>query len=125
MYIFVNKGLGMSAGKLASQAAHAAVEAFQISQPRLIAAWNRGGHYTKLVMEATDEEQMRTIERYLNDRQVKTKLIIDEGMTEIEPHRVTALGCEIVDKDEGDREEVFSTFKLYRDAVKITVEMER
>lgn len=124
-YIFVNKGLGMSAGKLAAQAAHASVESYRISDPVLIERWYEGKHYTKLVMQARDERHLETIERYLTERGIKSVLIIDEGMTEIDAHQMTALGVEIVDKEAGDTAAVFSTFELYRDTVRVTVEIDR
>ncbi len=125
MYIFINKGLRMSSGKIAAQASHAAVEAYRISSKEKLAKWYEGGHYTKLVMQATDAENIRTIERYLNDRGVKTALIIDEGRTEVSPHSITALGCEVVDKDEGDTEAIFSEFQLYKDTVRVVVELDK
>jgi peptidyl-tRNA hydrolase len=125
MYIFVNKGLGMSTGKAAAQASHAAVEAYRLSKPALVEHWYKGNHYTKLVMEAQDAEQMRVIERYINDRGFKTSLIIDEGLTEIEPHSITALGVEVVDKDDPHTLETFSTFKLYEDIIRATIEIKR
>jgi PTH2 family peptidyl-tRNA hydrolase len=125
MYIFINKGLGMSAGKIAAQAAHAAVEAYRISTPDRISKWYEGGHYTKLVMQATNADHISTIERYLKARGVKTALIIDEGRTEIAPHQITALGCEVVDKDEADTEAIFSSFELYRDKVRISLEVDK
>lgn len=124
-HIFVNKGLNMSVGKACAQASHAAVEGYRISKPELIKEWYKGGHYTKLVMQANDEESIRTIERYLKERGVKSKIIIDEAATELDGHRITALGCEIVDKDEGDTEVVFSSFKLYRDTIRFNMEIDR
>lgn len=124
-YIFVNKGLGMSAGKLASQAAHAAVESYRISDPKLVKRWYEGGHYAKLVMQARSEQHLQTIERYLNERGIRTVPIIDEGLTEIDPHQWTALAVEIVDKEAGDTTATFSSFELYRDTVKVTMEIER
>lgn len=115
MYIFVNRDLGMSAGKVGAQAAHAGVEAFRISEESLVNQWYMGGHYKKLVMLARDTEHLLIIERYLNERGLKTKLIIDEGMTEIPAHTATALGVEIVDKDSGHVKATFESFKLYRE----------
>src|SRR5688500_3482140 len=125
MYIFLNKGLGMSTGKASAQAAHAAVEAYRLSVEDggkigddgkvLVDEWYKGGHYMKLIMEARDEAQLHTIERYLNDRGFKTTLIIDEGRTEIAPLSATALGVELVDKDDPHTEATFSSFKLYKD----------
>lgn len=120
MYIFVNRGLGMSSGKIAAQAAHAAVEAYRASEAleefELIDAWVSGGHYTKIVLGADDSTQLLTIDRYLTDRGFDTSLIIDEGRTEIEPMSPTALGVEIVDKDDPHVSDTFSHFKLYKDA---------
>lgn len=115
MYLFVNKGLGMSTGKTAAQASHAAVEAYNKSDQSMIDEWYKGGHYTKLVMEARDTEHLLMIERYLTDRQIRTALIIDEGRTEIDPHTPTALGCVIVDKDDEEVKAIFSSFRTYRD----------
>ena len=115
MYIFVNKGLGMTAGKLGAQAAHAAVEAYRVSSDSMIHKWYIGLHYKKLVMQANDDTHLMTIERYLNDRGFKTRLIIDEGMTEIPAHTATALGVEVVDKDSDHVRATFSEFKLYRE----------
>jgi peptidyl-tRNA hydrolase len=129
MYIFANRGLGMSPGKLAAQVAHAAVEAYRIScfenpskpsgsgliESSIVKEWYRGGHHTKLVMLARDTEHLYTIERYLEERNVTTKLIIDEGRTEIAAHSPTALGCEILDKDNLDVVAVFESFQTYRE----------
>lgn len=121
MYIFVNKGLGMSPGKMAAQAAHAAVKASDGSTNELRDAWNSGGHYTKLVMQARDENHLSTIEKYLNDRGFNTFMIIDEGMTEIEPHQRTALGVAVVDKDDEHTSKTFSSFELYKPEVNINI----
>lgn len=125
MYIFLNRGLGMSAGKLAAQAAHASVEAYLVSDPGLVKLWYQGGHYTKLTMLAKDNEHIRTIQKYLEDRGLKTKLIIDEGRTEIEPHQPTALGVEVVDKADPNIAAIFSSFQVYRDVVRATLEVDR
>lgn len=125
MYIFANRGLGMSAGKIAAQVAHGAVRAYELSDKKLIADWNLGGHYTKLVMLARNNDHIRNIQKYVEDRGYKTALIIDEGLTEIEPHQPTALGVEIVDKEDENVLATFSTFQLYRDTARVTVEFEK
>ncbi len=105
----------MTPGKLAAQAQHAAVEAYRISAPNLLADWYLGGHYCKLVMLADDDVHLLTIQKYIEERGFKTKLIIDEGRTEIRPLSVTALGVEVVDRDDPHTRATFETFKLYRD----------
>lgn len=125
MYIFVSEGSGMSTGKIASQAAHAAVEAYRISPQALLNEWYKGQHYTKLVMGAKNAMHLYQIERYLNDRGFKTAMIIDEGMTEVEAHTATALGVQVVDKDDPHTLATFSTFSLFSDKVKVTLEFNR
>lgn len=125
MYIFLNKELGMSTGKAAAQTAHAAIEAYKISDARLIKEWELGLHYTKLVMQARDEQHIRTIQKYLGDRSFESHLVIDEGMTEIDAHQATALGVQIVDREDPHTGATFSTFELYRDSVRVTLEIDR
>lgn len=130
MYIVLNKGIGMSTGKAAAQASHAAVEAYRLSlvtppdipetknykyESNLARLWYKGGHYKKIVLEARDRCHLRDTERYLNDRGFKTALIIDEGHTEVPAITPTALGVEIVDKDDPHTAATFGEFNLYND----------
>lgn len=123
MYIFVNKGLKMSTGKSIAQGAHAACKAVEISYPEMVKAWNEFGFYTKMVMEARDENHLTTIQKYLSERNIKSVMIIDEGRTEIPKHSATALGVEIIDKNvQGP---IFQEFDLYKDKIKVSVEFEK
>jgi peptidyl-tRNA hydrolase len=127
MYIFINRGLGMSPGKIGAQAGHAAAEATLLSAPYepnssyrperkpLWNAWREGLHYAKYVMEARDTEHILLIDRYLNERGFRTHLVIDEGHTEVPSMSATALGVALVDKDDPHTSATFSSFKLYRD----------
>lgn len=119
IYIFINKGLGMSVGKIAAQAAHAA------AQVNVETNWLDSAHRTILIMEARDEAHLRNIEEYLNDRSIDTRLVIDEGVNEIEAHVPTALTTSVLDKDDLHIKATFSTFKLYRDKVKVTLEVDK
>ncbi len=123
MYIIMNKGIKMSTGKMIAQGSHAACEAVRISKPELVEVWNRFGFYTKLVLEARNEKHLTTFKTYLEERNIKSVLIIDEGRTEIEKHTPTALGVEIVDKNELGP--IFKELNLFRDKIKVTVEFER
>ena len=120
MYLFVNKGLGMSPGKMSAQVAHAAVESIFISDPELVKTWRLPEkHYIKIVLEARNAEHLDTISKYLEDRKIKTVRIIDEGLTEIEPHQVTALGVEVVDRNVVGK--TFESFSLYKPELDIKV----
>lgn len=125
MYIFINKGLGMSSGKMAAQSGHAAVEAYEISTKGMVSGWRLGKHYTKLIMQARDAKHLKVIQTYLKARGFHSELIIDEGMTEIDPHVPTALGVEIVDKEDPHAAATFGTFELYRDTIRVTLEIPR
>lgn len=118
IYIFMNKSLGMGAGKLAAQAAHA------IAKVPIGKEWD-APHRTILVMQARDENHLDKIARYLEERKVKSYSIIDEGVNEIEPHTITALATQVVDKDSPITDDIFSTFELYRDVVRLSVEVDR
>jgi peptidyl-tRNA hydrolase len=127
MYIFLNEGAGMSTGKAAAQAAHAAVESYRLSiesdpsnpgqfqESNLIRHWYKGGHYAKIVLSAKNSFDLKLIQNYLEARGFKTSLIIDEGRTEIEPFTPTALAVEIVDKNNPHVAATFSTMSLYKD----------
>lgn len=123
-YILINKGLGMSAGKMAAQAAHASVEGVRISarepgsnpwDASIVNRWYRGGHYAKIVLEVADAAALQTALEYIRARGFKAVPIIDEGRTELNGLTWTAVGCEIVDKDWPHARETFSVFKLYKD----------
>lgn len=117
LYLFVNKGLGMSTGKVSAQVAQATVGTMLVSDEDILTKWweGPGQHHAVYVMQAEDNEHIYTIERYLNARGFKTFVMIDEGMTEIRPHTPTVLGVEVVDKEDENVEASFMAFKLYRD----------
>ena len=114
MYIFVNSAIGMSPGKMAAQASHAAVEAYRISRNDLIDAWYKGRHYKKLIMDGGDGFQLGVIQQYIGNRGFASDLIIDEGRTEGTYFVPTALGVEIIDKDWSHAAATFESFKTLR-----------
>ena len=114
MYIVANRGLKMSPGKLAAQVAHAAVEAYRLSDQKMIDRWYRGGHHTKIVLGVDDELAMINADQYLRARGFQVAEIIDEGRTEIKPFSRTALGVAIVDKDNPHTAATFESFKTYK-----------
>ncbi len=134
MYLFANRGLGMSPGKLGAQVAHAAVEAYRLTeqyeseikkwrsdQKTKLEEWLLGGHYTKLVMLAEDDVHLMVIKEYLDERGFGSKLIIDEGRTEVRRHSPTALGVRIVDRDDPHTAATFQDFLTYREEKPIEV----
>ena len=125
MYVFINKGLHMSVGKASAQASHAAMMCALNANNNDSYVWKTAVHKTIIVLEARDETHIRNIKEYLAQRRIDTQLIIDEGANEIDPHIPTALATNILDKDDPEVEVALSTFKLYRDVVKTTLEFEK
>lgn len=125
MYIFINKGLGMSSGKIASQAAHAAIMGTINAGEAHGIDWENAPHRTVIILEANSDLEMRNIREYLEQRDIKTSMIIDEGINEIAPHSITALATSILDKDDEEVKTKLSSFKLFRDKIKVTLEIDR
>lgn len=125
IYIFLNKSLGMSVGKAAAQAAHAAVFAAADSDESKQQLWRVSPHKTIIVLEARDEDHLRNIEKYLRQRDFVANMIVDEGVNEIDPHTITAISSEILDKNDERVSLTFSSFSLYKDLIKFSVEVAR
>lgn len=130
-YIVANKGLGMSAGKLAAQVAHAAVKGYELTvaiddnwRNAVISEWNATGH-TKIVLEATDTAHLTAFREFAKSRGFNSWLVIDEGRTEVAPHSPTALGFPILDKADRDVAHTFADLKTYRDSVRVVLELDR
>lgn len=118
MYIFVNKGLGMSAPKLAGMVLQAGIRAYSdaVADPekqKLLGAWLQGG-MMKVVLNAEDTEQLHNIERYLSDHGFKTYAVVDEGRTEVREFSFTTMAVELVDKLDVRVLDTFSQFKTYK-----------
>jgi len=110
MYIFLNKGIKMSKGKIAVQAAHAAILAYQISKEDIKKKWDETS-YVKIMLEALGEKHIYATKEYLKSKEINSVVIADEGRTEVEPGSVTALGIEILDREK--YKEILGGFKLY------------
>ena len=113
MYIFANQGLRMSPGKLAAQVAHAAVRALYESGSQDRETWLARGE-TKIVLLATDSDHLRNIQEFLRKKGYNSYLVIDEGRTEIAPHSATALGVQILDRDNEQVQRDFADFRTYK-----------
>ena len=124
VYVFLNKSLHMSTGKAAAQATHAAMQVSRVVE-NFSAIWNDVAQRTVIVLEARDENHMRAIQDYLFERGFDNHRIIDEGVNEIDPHTITDLATEILEKDDEDVVKTFSSFSLYRDTIKLTLELDR
>ena len=106
--IIIRADLRMSKGKVASQAAHAAVSAAEKCRkikPEWFKAWIEEGQ-KKVVLKGRDEEELRKLLQEAEALGLPAALIEDAGLTEIPPGTVTALGIgpapsDIIDKITG------------------------
>lgn len=116
----------MTAGKASAQAVHAAMMSLiSLNNDTYMSKWVASPHRTVIVLEARDADHINNIHDYLAERDIPTWKIIDEGVNEIDPHIPTALATRIMNKDSEKTIKAMSSFKLYHDAVKVTVEVPR
>jgi PTH2 family peptidyl-tRNA hydrolase len=97
--ILIRKDLGMSKGKIAAQAAHAAVEATLRSDDRMVSKWRNSG-MKKITLKIESEKELYKYLQEAKDFGLTTALITDAGRTEIAPGTPTclAIGPENEDK---------------------------
>jgi len=88
--IIMNKSLGMRTGKVAAQACHASVKAALLSSLSVYSAWDEQGH-KKIVLWAENVEKLANIANEAAKYHTPTALIVDQGLTQVEPDSVTAL----------------------------------
>jgi len=89
--ILVREDLGMPAGKLAAQVAHASVECVLKSDQGKIQAWKKEG-MTKIVLGVKDKQHLLLKMRQAKAEKLVYALIEDAGRTFFTEPTVTCLG---------------------------------
>lgn len=102
--------LKMSPGKLAAQAAHAAVKAVDTAPSEYVDDWNRNG-CTKIVLQVWDEETIVKLYKMAVAAYLPAVIIADEGRTEVKPGTITGLG--IGPAPDGDINQITGALLLY------------
>jgi peptidyl-tRNA hydrolase, PTH2 family len=100
--IVVNRSLALPKGKLAAQAAHAAVGAFLAATQQSQAAWLQAG-MPKIVVYAADADALVQLEARAREQQLPACLVHDAGRTVLPAGTITCLGlgpapAELVDR---------------------------
>ena len=88
--IVVNRSLSLPKGKLAAQAAHAAIGAFVAAHAETQVAWLRVG-MPKIVVYAADADALVQLEARAHERQIPAYLVHDAGRTVIPAGTITCL----------------------------------
>jgi hypothetical protein len=81
--------------------------------------WERTGEMTVILEARDDRGHLRNIKDYLDRQGFPHRPIIDEGRTEVPSHSFTALGVEIVDKDDPLVAAAFSDFRTLKDRPRV------
>jgi peptidyl-tRNA hydrolase, PTH2 family len=89
--IVVNDSLKLPKGKLAAQAAHAAVGAFLEAAPGVQEAWLEEG-MPKVVLKGEDVEQLLSLQTQAEELGIAICLIEDAGRTVVPEGTITCLG---------------------------------
>ena len=100
--IVVRDDLKLPKGKLASQVAHASVEAVLRSDKNTVARWRNDG-MPKIVLKVNDEKNLLKLNQISKDFGLVTALITDAGKTVVEPGTTTCLGIGPDDVEKIDR----------------------
>lgn len=89
--ILVRQDLKLPKGKLAAQVAHAAVES-EIKSPRnKVEQWLNEG-MKKIVLKIKDLDELKHFEKLARAEKLTTAVIVDAGLTAVEPGTVTCIG---------------------------------
>lgn len=115
-YVIVPKSPKMSAGKIASQVAHAtmmALEKYRAEGRRSrfrFDIWKDTG-MTVIVLQARNTLHLTHLSMYLDTANIANHMYIDEGKTEVEAGTPTALATGLIDEDNEWR---FKGLKLFK-----------
>ena len=97
--------LGMSRGKIAAQAGHAAVSAAEEARkkwPDWWSGWLEEGQ-CKIAVRVDSEEELLELERKAKELRLPSALITDRGLTELPPGTKTCLGIGPAPSDQIDK----------------------
>jgi PTH2 family peptidyl-tRNA hydrolase len=88
--IVARADLGLGAGKLAAQVAHASLSAYEDADSRSRREW-KGSGQTKVVLSANGEDALFGLADGAERRGLPNAVVRDAGRTEVDPGTVTAL----------------------------------
>jgi len=108
--IVVRSDVGMGTGKVAAQAAHASLGAFEHASDQAQRQWKRGGQ-KKIVLKADGKAELYALKEEAKFHGLPTYLVTDAGLTQVEPGTPTALA--IGPAPEADVDEITGDLSLF------------
>ena len=100
--IVVRTDIGMGEGKLAAQASHASLSAYEKADDRNRKRWKNGGQ-KKIVLKASSERDIYELSEIADRDGIPNAVIRDAGHTQLEPGTVTALAVGPAEESAVDR----------------------
>lgn len=88
--IVVRTDVGMGTGKLAAQAAHASLKAYEKAGPDARRTWSNGGQ-KKVVLKVASEPEIHELADQARREGLPHSVVRDAGHTQLEPGTVTAM----------------------------------
>jgi PTH2 family peptidyl-tRNA hydrolase len=92
--IVFHSDLKLSKGKIAAQAAHAAVSAAEEARKHRRKWWEDwiDEGQRKIAVKVRTEKELLEVERQAKELELPCALIVDRGLTEVPPNTITCLG---------------------------------
>jgi len=103
--IIVRTDVEMGKGKLATQVAHAAINAYRKTRqqhPRTVSRWVEEGE-KKIVLRVDGLNELMELKAVADKEKIPNVLIRDAGLTQLEPGTITCLGIGPWDSEVLDR----------------------
>jgi PTH2 family peptidyl-tRNA hydrolase len=100
--IAVRTDLKLGKGKLASQVAHASLEAYRRAASDVKGEWERSGA-KKIVVKVSSLKELLELHKKAMDRGLPAALITDAGRTQIRSGTKTSLGIGPCEEKEADK----------------------
>ena len=97
--IIIRQDLKLPKGKMATQAAHASVDAVMKTSRDIVNDWKREG-MKKVVVKAKDLSELVEYENIARESELKFSVITDAGKTTVEPGTIT---CMAIGPDEEEK----------------------
>ena len=89
--VLVRTDLKMDKGKMCAQACHASLGSFLKTEGKIREKWLRQG-MKKVVLKVSSEKELFDFQKIAKKEKIPSDLIIDAGLTQIEPSTPTSLG---------------------------------
>ncbi len=100
--IVVRKDLGMDKGKIASQVAHASLEAYKKTDENIRKLWEEEGS-KKVVLKVESLRNLMDIKEKVKKEGIPYAVIRDAGRTQVRSGEVTTLGIGPAEEEKIDR----------------------